>query len=462
MLSAETESRLSKLLLTLADGEAAVETTRLLLANQLGFDPYNLFRLLDTESKGWLDAVNIVDFLRRNSVFTGTFEAQQVIFHFDADGSGTLSYSEFLNLAVSERNTLLRNSNFGSSYRSYGSVPYDVEFSFVRLLEKEIDLVKNLNVAIRDLNLRYDFNVMEAFKSMDVYNLDTLNAEGLRKFLLRNFVTPSETDLVNIVRRLDLDRDYRVTYTELKKLVSAYSSGFTTYTSSNTYYSPERRTRYYSPERTYFSPYRTRLYCSPRRCYSPLRTYYSPPRTIVPYSSIISTKRDSPKNMNLSNLNQSLNQTKTNSPLRNTVRSVEVISRSPQRVNSPPRTKTGFYSSSNENNFNLSTKVDLNSSVISSTNRYLSYEEEVFQNYLRDLIAVESNVEINKNEVALKSDFNMEDVFSVFEKYRRGFVSEFDLKDGLNGYFGVFPLLEEISTLFKRYDTEKNGSLRYL
>jgi len=80
---------------------------------------------------------------------------------------------------------------------------------------------------------------------------------------------------------------------------------------------------------------------------------------------------------------------------------------------------------------------------------------------LRDLITLENSVEANKHEVSLKSDFNMEDVFSIFEKYNRGFVSEFDMKDWLNCYFWLFPLLEELSVLFKRYDTEKNGSLSY-
>lgn len=210
-----------------------------------------------------------------------------------------------MNLAVSERNSLLRNSNFGSSYRTFWTVPYDVEFSFVRLLERELDLVRDLNSAIRDLNLRYDFNAVDAFKSMDVYNIDSLNTESVRKFLLRNFITPTEGDLAAIVKRLDLDRDYRVNYWEFKSFVSSYSSWFVSTVPTTVYYSPVRRT-YYSPERrTYYSPFRTRLYCSPRRCYSPLRSYYSPPRQIVPYTSLSGTKKESPKN-------------KTSSPLRNT------------------------------------------------------------------------------------------------------------------------------------------------
>lgn len=441
MLSSETDSRLSKMLLILADGEASVEVTRQVLANQIGFDPYNLFRLLDTEVKGWVDSLNIIDFLRKHSIYCGSYDAQQIIFHYDADLSGTLSFSEFINMVVSERNVVLRSNALSSSYRGVLPVPYDVEFSFVRLLEKELDFVKCMNTAVRELNLRYDFNVLDAFKSMDVYNIDNLNTDAIRKFLIRNFITPSESDLANIIKRLDIDRDFRVTYTEFKSLVSSYSSGVV----SVTHYSPVRR--------TYYSPFRTRLYCSPRRCYSPLRSFYSPPRTIKPYSSLRSEiQLGSTQSGTSNNLSRSIRA----SPERTLNRSGFQTS-SPKRVNSPPRNRSGL----NDTNTSFNQTNLSSTSIKRETNlRYPNYEEEVFQNYLRDLISVENSIEINKNEVALKSDFNMEDVFSIFEKYNKGYISEFDLKDGLNGYFGLFPLLEEVSALFKRYDTEKLGSLK--
>lgn len=462
MLSAETESRLAKLLLILADGEASVEVTRQVLTNQLGFDAYNLFRLLDSEVKGWVDSVNLIDFLRKHSVYCGSYEAQQIIFQYDSDLSGSLSYSEFVNMVVSERNSYVRNTSLSSSMRSSLPVPYDVEFSLIRLLEKELDYVKSLSGAVRELNLRYDFNVLDAFKSIDIYNIDNLNTEALRKFLIRNFITPSETDLSNIFRRLDIDRDFRVGYTEFKSLVSSYSGGVSTgyETSVPSYYTyvPTYTHYHYSPiRRTYYSPLRTRLYCSPRRCYSPLRTFYSPPKKVLPYTTL----RETNSNLNQNNLSQSQNLSRTGSPLRNNITTTtkNVLSSSPRRVNSPPRTKTGFNETSNT--LNNSQTQNFNDTLKQGSNlRYPSYEEEVFQNYIREVLASENSLEINKSEVALKSDFNMEDVFSIFEKYNKGYISEFDFKDGLNGYFGVFPLLEEISALFKRYDTEKLGSLR--
>lgn len=430
MLSVETENKLAKLLLTFADGESSVEVSRQVLNNQIGFDPYQLFKLLDLESKGYIDSVNLVDFFRRHSIFASSVETQQIIYHYDADLSATLNYSEFLNLLVSERNSLFRSGpNF---YKTYDPVPYDVEFSLVRLLEKELDLVKALSLAIRDLNLRYDFNVIDAFRSLDILGIDNINTESIRKYLIRNFISPSEQDVMNIVKRLDVDRDYRVTFTEFKNLFSSYSAGYTS-TPSTLLYSPLRRTVY--------SPVKTKLYCSPRKCYSPLRSYYSPVRTRTIYSPL----RNSPRLT--AQVNVSPLKTRTN----------EILSRSPKRVDSPERVKSSIEINSNNISYGASTGFNSFSSKYAN---FAPYEEEVFINYIREMIILENNIESNKNEVSLKSDFNMEDVFRIFEKYNKGYISEYDFKDGLNSYFGLFPLSDEISTLYKRYDTEKNSSLR--
>jgi hypothetical protein len=268
----------------------------------------------------------------------------------------------------------------------------------------------------------------------------------VRKFLIRNFISPSEQDVMNIVKRLDIDRDYRVSFLEFKNLFSSYSAGYTT-----------------TQTTTKFSPVKTTLYCSPRRCYSPLRSYYSPIKTRTYYSPVrtrtyyspVQTKtyysplRSSPRATN--NLgNSGNNNFKTSSPIRNLTS--EVLSRSPKRVESPLRTNTNF--GGNSTGFSSINNYKNNES------KYISYEEELFVGYIRELLSAENTLESAKTEVALKSDFNMEDVFSIFERYNKGYISEFDLKEGLNGYFGTFPLLEDIALLYKRYDTEKNGSLR--
>ena len=64
MLSIETEARVAKLFLNLAEGEKSVEINRQVLADQLDFDPYQAFKRLDTQGKNSIDEFDIVDFLK--------------------------------------------------------------------------------------------------------------------------------------------------------------------------------------------------------------------------------------------------------------------------------------------------------------------------------------------------------------------------------------------------------------
>jgi len=64
LLSLQTETLVSKLLLTIADGEKAVEVVRQVLSDQIDFEPYNVFKFLDKEDKHYIDEYNFTDFLK--------------------------------------------------------------------------------------------------------------------------------------------------------------------------------------------------------------------------------------------------------------------------------------------------------------------------------------------------------------------------------------------------------------
>ena len=64
MLSVETEARVAKLFLSLAEGERSVEINRQVLADQLDYEPYSVFKRLDTQGKNNLDEYDLVDFLK--------------------------------------------------------------------------------------------------------------------------------------------------------------------------------------------------------------------------------------------------------------------------------------------------------------------------------------------------------------------------------------------------------------
>jgi len=64
MLSVETESIVSKLLLNLAASEKYSEVIRQVLADQMEFDPWAIFRYFDRENKNFIDEYNFSDFLK--------------------------------------------------------------------------------------------------------------------------------------------------------------------------------------------------------------------------------------------------------------------------------------------------------------------------------------------------------------------------------------------------------------
>jgi hypothetical protein len=171
---------------------------------------------------------------------------------------------------------------------------------------------------------------------------------------------------------------------------------------------------------------------------SPVRTtsqrFYSPNR----YSSPLRDRTMSVLEMSNDRINRSLQ------------RSPEVLRNSTNLLNSSLssglRGSAARLGMSGSNNFG------------SSNYGYVSFEEENFISYLRELLDLENQLEKAKCDNIIKSDFNAEDSFCIFEVDRRGYITDLDIKYGLNS-MDIFPTQEEIALLIKRYDSRGEGIL---
>jgi len=129
-------------------------------------------------------------------------------------------------------------------------------------------------------------------------------------------------------------------------------------------------------------------------------------------------------------------------------------------------TKTSFLSplrQSNDLNTSLSRSYnrDLNRSYNneffksslrdSVSTKFNTYEEELFLEYLKDTLSNERELERLKCDLTLKADFNLGDLYKIFELNRLGYLTAGDIKYGMN-LFSVFPSMDEINLLIKRYD----------
>ena len=117
---------------------------------------------------------------------------------------------------------------------------------------------------------------------------------------------------------------------------------------------------------------------------------------------------------------------------------------SPSRYRSPIRNQ-----SLNINNIN--TRNDYN---------YNSYEQKLFNDLLKKLMQVESEIERIKIDLACNPEFNCEDAFRLFELEGRGFLDKEDLKYGLN-LLDINPSDQELRLLMKRFDLKNQGGINY-
>ena len=88
------------------------------------------------------------------------------------------------------------------------------------------------------------------------------------------------------------------------------------------------------------------------------------------------------------------------------------------------------------------------------------YEENELCYTLKDQIRLEGDLENAKQRLALKHDFNLFDAFRIFEKYSSGYITKYDLEDGL-AKLGIYGPRQEINLFMKRYDTNQDGRLRF-
>ena len=82
-------------------------------------------------------------------------------------------------------------------------------------------------------------------------------------------------------------------------------------------------------------------------------------------------------------------------------------------------------------------------------NEYANYEQNQFNEFMKKLMLIESQVEDAKLELAKNPDFNCEDAFRLFETNYKGYLDINDIKSGLN-LIGLNPTEKELNLLMKR------------
>ena len=130
-------------------------------------------------------------------------------------------------------------------------------------------------------------------------------------------------------------------------------------------------------------------------------------------------------------------------------------------LHSPSRLKFNSPLKSNSlKDSNLMNSTNFRTKYESPKRKYLDYEQNQFNDFLKKLMRIEGDIESLKIDLSLNPDFNCEDAFRIFELDGRGFLDKEDLKYGLN-LLNIYPTDQELRLLMKRFDLQKKGGINY-
>ena len=497
MISIETEARVAKILLYLAESEHNIEINRKCLSDSLEFDPYQIFKIFDKDYKNRIDICNIIDFLNYKEIYANECEISLLIFFYDQDNDGSLSYPEFLNLIQSEKSIIKTNRN-----SNIKELPYNIEYSLGNLLEKEIELSRKLIPLLEELRNRNDFNIHNIFHLIKGYS--SITPQNLRDFLLKNKADFIQDDVKAIMKRLDINHDGRIDLCEFHSFF-----GFPSCVNCCSL-NPCSKCGCCCCQECYCDPCYSRCNLTKKSVSSknifvgkiPSNDLTKKTEDILNNTGLFNNSNNSTfyKSNILSdrynnndfmtplikkNINQNLsssnyipnykfkeNYIKPNynqniqkdNFIGNNINPNLSLRLSPQRKYPPLNT---CYTCKNnpcicpKNNYS---PIKLPSNTFKKNNNNISDEKEednLLNKYLKNLMDAEKRIEDLKMELAMRDDFNCEDAFRIFEKNNKGFLTNEDLKNGLIS-LDIYATDSDIRSLMKRYDLNKKGFLNYV
>jgi len=144
-------------------------------------------------------------------------DIQMLVKYFDGDNDSFLNYQEFMQIMLPCDDMYLRSA--ATQRPNYPISPHaflapSVEKDLTELLEREIRWHSRVEVRKHDLQKRYDWTGAAAFNSIDTLRLGFIEHRHIADFLKKNGHYATESELIAIIRRLDVDADQKITFDE--------------------------------------------------------------------------------------------------------------------------------------------------------------------------------------------------------------------------------------------------------
>ena len=200
-----------------------IEQIRVSLCDISQFSPLSLFEHLDIDSKSFLTLNDFISFLRSQNATYDELKLRKMIHNFDKDNDFSLNLDEFLGLILPRKNSVLQKNmlsmvnSYNQNNSSYNNITQDMKSNFNDLILREMKLIKDLDEISSKIKNSKIFSTYEAF--LEIVGDDKYMTKfNLYNFLKKNEAYINDSEVAQLMFRLDADNDDRISYEEFKEI----------------------------------------------------------------------------------------------------------------------------------------------------------------------------------------------------------------------------------------------------
>jgi len=397
MLPFKVRQQFKALLVDIGKQEKQLEVLRQILCEQYDFEPYSAFQRLDVDRKGFLTPLDIYYFLNDNDINITESEASQYIRQYSAEGNDQLAYPEFLPSLLPLDNPDLRTL---ATQRKV----YPVKPGEILPYEVEYALARIISKEIASYHhlepYKQDLVAQPGFDYKDAFHsLDPHNNTGLIDFSsLRDFFKANAPS--------PPENDMIA----ILRRIDKDGDGKISY---------EELVEAIKPIDSEDQRHRAEI--NVQESFGVANQHRSPQGSESQRSHQKQEGFNSSKG-----LTGSMNKSKTPEELRAT----------------------------------------LKRSIMGELRRDVGGKQregdllEALLRVLREMVYLEREVEVAKEDLALKSDFNLFDAFRLFDKEGNGTISAGEIELGLNN-LGLYPSKDQLYLLVRKFDRDSDTILSF-
>ena len=195
--------------------EQATQVRRKVLTDYYDFNPQKIFKILDTENKSFINSDDIFQYLEIHHIPYTEESVQLLILFFDTDFDGVLSFQEFVPLIRNENSLVNKKNNININV--YDNMSFNIEYCLTKLFEKEIELNMYIINILSQINNNKEISLQEIFRIISMYK-NYITSNDIRNFLDNNKIEYSESQINDIMKRLDINKDGKIDFNEFKLL----------------------------------------------------------------------------------------------------------------------------------------------------------------------------------------------------------------------------------------------------